>query len=283
MIATVELARPSPRSGEPLRTRWRTWGGDAAADAVPVLCLHMLGLDAGSFAGFAAAVGGRHAVHAYDQRGHGLAGDQPPSGFDAWVDDAEAAVDRLAARGARRVHLVGSSMGGAVAATLAGRLGAGRIASLCVVATPARGEPAFAGRAGARAAGGVAAAVPATLERWFGPGHAAGPEAAAAARARAALLRMTPAGSDASWRALAAFPGCDNLPAPLPPALCVAFGDDRSTPPAALDAIADALRAAGADARRLDIPGVGHGGLLSRPAELARAWRAFVAEMAPAP
>ncbi|MEM8782313.1 MAG: alpha/beta fold hydrolase [Planctomycetota bacterium] len=260
----IELTGGAP---VPLRTRWVRTGSPSTS--CQVLGLHMLGLDADSFAAVADAMGPDVCWHAYDQRGHGGAADQPPDGFGAWVDDAVAAIRRI---DADRLHLVGSSMGGAVAAEAAARTPAGRVASLAMIATPAEGRPVFAERARAQSDGTLERVIPPTLARWFGDD----PPAAPADLSARSIRRMTPAGYDASWRALAEFRGFAPLADRLPPTLAVSFTDDLSTPPAELDRIAEAVRRAGRRCDRVDIPGTGHAGVLCKPAELADALRSHL-------
>lgn len=249
----------------PLRTRWLRFGDTPASDAgEAVLGLHMLGLDADSFAGVGKLLADRgYPAYSYDQRGHHTAADQPPADFAQWIDDAKAALTRVPAE---RVHLVGSSMGGSVAARLAAATPTGRIATLSLIATLVRGEPVFAERGSAEAAGSLDAILPTTIARWFGDADKPSPEAQ---HARDAIRRMTPASHDAAWRALAQFRGYDDIASQLPPTLCLAFTDDLSTPPSALDTIANTLKLAGTPVRRADVPGTGHAGLLCKPHDIA--------------
>lgn len=243
-----------------LRTSLREWGDGPDV----LLCLHPLGQEAAFFADLPAALGPGWRVAAFDQRGHGSAADQPAGSLEQMVDDARAMRERTGAR-----HVAGFSMGGAVAALLAAR---GGLASVSLVATPDRGQPVFAERACAVRAGSVAAVTESTVTRWFG--RPAGEPAID--RARASLAKMTPEGFDAAWRALASFGGYEALAPRLPPALCLAYGDDLSTPPEVLDAIADTIRAAGGTAVRETVARAGHMGLLQRPAETAAAIARFM-------
>lgn len=248
-----------------LRTRWLRIGPTPVPGAgEAVLGLHMLGLHAESFAGVGEVLAAHgYPLYSYDQRGHRAAADQPPADFAQWVADAVAALDRVPAA---RVHVVGSSMGGAVAAELAAAARPGRVKTLSLIATPVRGEPVFAERARAEREGTLEAVIPATIARWFGDASDPSP---AAKQSRAALRCMTPAGYDAAWRALAEFGGYDTLADRLPPTLCLAFTDDLSTPPTALDEIADTIRRTGESVRRADVADVGHAGLIGKPREIA--------------
>jgi 3-oxoadipate enol-lactonase len=256
-----------------LRSRLHLYSSNeysAAAQGCPtrapvVLALHMLGLDGMSFDELAIALGPPWTVIAYDQRGHGAAADQAPRTYADWVADARAVLAQI---DADEIHLVGSSLGGTLAGHLAAESGDPRLASLTLIAAPLIGEPVFAQRANAVATGGLDEPVRATLARWFG--DTAFPEARA--RAERALRALTPAGWDACWRAFAEFGGFARLARPgLPPTLCLAFAEDRSTPPATLDQIAALLAAAGTPVERRDLPGLGHAGLLCQPAAIAEA------------
>ncbi|RVT86649.1 alpha/beta fold hydrolase [Rhodobacteraceae bacterium CCMM004] len=244
-------------------TRSCQWGKGARS----LMCLHPLGQNADFHARLASHLGPGWSVHAFDQRGHGAASQTAADDLQQLVDDAEAFLDRVGPP----AHLAGFSMGGAVAALLAARRISG-IETLTLVATPDRGLPVFAERACALAAGSVAAVTEPTIARWFG--RTEGDSAIAVARE--ALSKLRPEGFDAAWRALASFQGYARIAHALPPTLCIAFADDLSTPPDVADRIADLIRAAGGDVRRIDIADAGHMGLLQKPAEVAAAIADFV-------
>ncbi|WP_299790411.1 alpha/beta hydrolase [uncultured Marivita sp.] len=239
-------------------TELQSWGEGPEA----VLCLHPLGQEAAFFADLDLGPGRR--VLSFDQRGHGVAAATSAESLTQMVDDAEAAMRKTGAR-----HLAGFSMGGAVAAELAARSDA---RSVCLAATPHEGLPVFAERACAVSRGSVAAVTEHTVQRWFGR---TGPEPAID-RARASLAKMTPEGFDAAWRALASFEGYGRIAPALPPALCLAYAGDLSTPPDVLMGIAGTIRDAGGRAEFDTIPGAGHFGLLETPRETSAAIRGFL-------
>jgi pimeloyl-ACP methyl ester carboxylesterase len=224
-------------------------------DGIPVLALHSLGLDGEAWAAVAQATPDRD-FYVYDQKGHGVASGDAPASLVDLVADANHALDLI---DRPLVHLVGHSLGGAVAASLV-RDGEERIASLSLIATPFAGLEVFRQRATAQADGTLRKVADSTLERWFGE-TASGPEVE---MARAKLMAMTPAGFDASWHALAEFEGYDILPAPIPPALVCSFDEDQSTPPANGEAILRALLLKSPTVQHEVISGAGHMGVLTQ-------------------
>lgn len=235
---------------------------EGAAGAPVVLALHSLGMNAQSWQ--AVAKGARSTVYAFDQLGHGALAAVWTEDFDNLVRDAQGMLDLLPAG---YVHLVGHSMGGCVAASLAA-LNPDRVASLTLVATPLQGMPQFAERAIAVAQGGMAPAIAQTLPRWFGPeGEAEFPSAWR--QADAALHDMLPAGFDAAWRALSRFSGLGALPAITAPTMVCSFADDLSTPPSVGAAAAETLMEGGTRAFHCTLSGGGHMGVLTHASELA--------------
>lgn len=246
----------------PFFTERHAWGDPEAP--CRMLALHPLGQSGRFYEGLATLLGSSWHVVSYDQRGHGAAAGCAIERFDQLVEDSLAL---LATVPPGPVHLLGHSMGGAVAGELAARARAGRITRLTLAAVPARGLPGYSARAVAVSSGGLEPVTGPTILRWFGND----PKESEVTRARAELGRMTPEGFDAAWRALAQFQGFAPLGKSLPPTLCLSFSDDLSTPPAVLDEIAAVLRANRVPVTRLDIPGAGHMGFLQKPRAVAKA------------
>lgn len=97
-----------------------------------VVLLHGFGGCSGVWEGVVEHLNGVFTTIAYDLPGHGLSIDYPKAGSAKTA--ARAVLADLAARGIERVHLVGHSMGGAVA-TLAALLEPQRVASLTLLAS----------------------------------------------------------------------------------------------------------------------------------------------------
>ena len=202
---------------------------------IPLVFCHSVALDHRMWAPVVERLPGVP-VLAYDVRGHG------PGPFDGVFDFAECALDLVAhldQLGLDRVHLVGVSMGGAVAQEFAIRHG-GRLAALTLLATGPRGRKASGDRAAVRDRADLEALVPATLARWFTP------EFVAAGGTWVDYVRDRIAGADIGlWRAAWSALGRRDVTAALPgirvPTVCVAARDDASTPFARLAEIADAI------------------------------------------
>jgi 3-oxoadipate enol-lactonase len=229
-----------------------------------VLLLHSIGLDAEAYDALRQALGAGLSFEVCELRGHGERAAQTDFALDDLVQDALAAIERSEVP----VHLVGHSMGGAIAALAAARAGGRKVASLALVATPPAGVPAFDDRAAA-AEQDFAASCEATFARWFQGESADTTEAKAAARR--AMARVQPAGMAAAWRALASFPGHAAIAQPLPRTLCMAAADDASTPPQLMQRIVTARQdlQPGADIALHTIPGAGHMVPLTHPRPVA--------------
>ncbi len=248
-----------------------------------MLAIHSLGLDAHAFDAWRAALGAGWHIAAFDQCGHGERVHEASSSLERYVADAAKA---LAACDAGPVHVVGHSMGGAVAALLASRTAAehpGRIGTLTLIASPARGVPAFMERGAAVRASGVESVIGATMARWFGEEGAerdAGPQN----YARSTLGAMQAEGLAGAWEALAQFAGYRDIAGSLPPTLCIAAVDDLSTPPQAMQPIVDAFDQAGRahDVALKTLAGGGHMAPLYATPDLLDAltghWRAHGAD-----
>ena len=95
-------------------------GGEPGTDVA--LLLHGFGADRFSWIGTAPALSARARVLGADLPSHGAAGDERVAGFEALVDDALACLDAEACwQTATRRHVIGHSLGGALAIALAAR------------------------------------------------------------------------------------------------------------------------------------------------------------------
>lgn len=154
---------------------------------LPVLLLHGFAADAAIWSALAAELGRERALLRPDLPGHGSAPPPPGAGFDAFIAPL---LDWLDAQQAGQVHLVGHSLGGAVALALAGQR-PGRVASLTLIAPAGLGPEID----GAALAGICRATCPESLLPWLRR-LVADPGLIGADYARAAM-----AGRDADLRA----------------------------------------------------------------------------------
>lgn len=131
-----------------------------------VLLLGSLGADRRMWDPQVRALAGRWRVITADLRGHGRS--PAPGGPYRMAELAEDVLDVLGAVNERRVHLVGLSLGGAVAQTLA-LARPELVASLTLVSTAAKfGTPeAWRGKSELVAARGTAALADAVVGNWF--------------------------------------------------------------------------------------------------------------------
>src|SRR5215472_14417123 len=131
--AEAEVVTPRLTEIDGRRLRYLELGG---GDGIPVLLLHGFGADLNTWMFTQPALAEGRRVIALDLPGHGGSSKEAGAGdVESLSKIAESALDAL---GIERVHLVGHSMGGAVAASLAVH-GPERIASLTLIAAAGLG------------------------------------------------------------------------------------------------------------------------------------------------
>ena len=181
----------------------------------------------------AAALTGLYRVLQYDTRGHGgsplAAG---PASIEALADDLAGLLDALHIG---RAHVVGLSLGGMTAQSLAARRPE-RVHGLVLMATSAYMPDGWEARAAAVRSQGMGAIVDAVMARWFTPAfQASQPEAFALQRER--FLAMDPEGYAACCGAIGAMDLRPSNAAVTAPTLIIAGADDPSTPPPVMEEI----------------------------------------------
>jgi 3-oxoadipate enol-lactonase len=180
----------------------------------------------------------------YDMRGHGLTSDGTPGRailIATLADDLAALLDALAIAS---VRLVGLSIGGMVAQRFAAAY-AHRVDALALCATGSRiGTPdVWKTRVATVEREGIAAIVPATLERWFTPrAHAEQPQLIAGFTTM--LARAAVSGYLAGCRAIEAADLRADDARISAPTLVVAGARDVVTPPASGEEMCAAIRGA---------------------------------------
>lgn len=231
---------------------------NATADEC-IIAMHSIGVDAQSFAALFGKLGARYACVSYDLRGHGTATALQQFDLNELVEDAVKVVESCRMK---RVHLVGHSIGGVIAALAAAKLKSSRshrVQSLSVIASPPTGLAVFSERAQAMQHESRESIIATTLQRWFGGLEVTHAMADAMQYARQ-QLSVIPVGSlVSSWQSLAQFSGYGALGSQLPATLLITGNRDLSTPVAAMQPILDALHQAGKTQTQLQIiEGGGH-------------------------
>jgi pyruvate dehydrogenase E2 component (dihydrolipoyllysine-residue acetyltransferase) len=145
--AVIEAGVPDEAAGEPVVETAEVGGrkiryAGAGQDGDVVLLVHGYGGDRNSWLFLQAPLAARHRVYALDLPGHGTSSKDVGDGSVGLLADAVIGV--LDAIGAGRAHLVGHSLGGAVAVAAAAR-DPGRIGSLTLIAPSGFGPAINAG------------------------------------------------------------------------------------------------------------------------------------------
>jgi 3-oxoadipate enol-lactonase len=203
--------------------------------------IHQLGGDLSVWDQMAGYFRDDYAVLRYDVRGHGAtAASADPFGVGDLAADLAALLDAL---GIEQTHLVGLSMGGMIAQQFA-LDHPSRIATLTLcdttAGTPPDSRAVWDQRAAAARRDGMAALLPATLDRWltrdFQEAH---PEAVEPIRDM--FTRTSPTGYALACAALRDFDAQARLGEIRLPTLAVAGRHDTGTPAAATQALARAI------------------------------------------
>ena len=211
-----------------------------AGSGAPVLLIHGVGMNATIWQDQIAQMQDRHDLIAIDMLGHGVS-PLPPE-HAALSDFADQALRLLDHLGLPSVSIVGHSMGALVALEIALR-SPSRVDSIVCLNAVFRRPPGLAQAVRERAAAlgthGDAAAVAATLARWFGdplPASLAG----AAATARAALEGVDAQGYARTYRLFAHADAAhaDALAGLTAPALFMTGSQDSNSTPAMSAAMA---------------------------------------------
>ncbi|MET3859496.1 3-oxoadipate enol-lactonase [Dietzia sp. 2505] len=213
--------------------------GLQSADAPVVVLLGSLGSDRSMWDSQVRDLARDHTVVAVDHRGHGssdvVAG---PCTIADLSGDVLALLDGM---GVDRFHVVGLSLGGAVAQWLAVHEPT-RVRSTALLCTAARfGEPTgWAERAAAVREGGTGAVADAVVARWVTAGRAE-QDPALVAGLREMILATSAEGYAAACDALSVWDGRADLGRITCPTLVVAGDEDPSTPPDVVRELADGI------------------------------------------
>jgi 3-oxoadipate enol-lactonase len=196
----------------------------------PVFLLHAVGLDLTCWDAQVAALAPHFRVLRMDLRGHGRSDvPPPPYTLEEFAADAHALLRHL---GLCPAHVIGLSMGGMVAQVLA-LDHPEDVASLVLADTnstlPPESRPAMVERGEAAKRSGMAAALDATLARWFTPGFMTSP---IVTRCRERLLADDVQGWAGGWHAISRLDTHPRLNEIYVPTLVMTGEADVSAPPA---------------------------------------------------
>jgi 3-oxoadipate enol-lactonase len=251
--------------------------GGAGGATPPVVLLHAVGLDRTVWADWTAPLAAAgHRVISVDLPGHGASDPEPAAPSLSGMAAAVAAV--LEAEGADRAHLLGVSMGGMVAQTLAvarPRLAASLLLCCTMATIPDHVRPAIRQRGADARAGGMAAVTEPTIDRWISPD---GRDEAPARRIRQLLLADDADVFAGCWDAIATLDsvrGLVGLAGGPVRALVVEGGADISLPPGSGAGLAAALPGS----ELVTIPGAWHLGPYEAPAPFLAAIRPFLSRV----
>lgn len=237
-----------------------------------VVLLHPVGLDLTFLAPVAAGLAKDFTVLSVDQRGHGQTPATPPAqSLEDHADDVHALLERLSFAPAA---LVGFSFGGMVTQTLAlkyPRDASALVICACGSTLSPEARDIAAARGSDAEAGGMAAVLEATLERWFNDDFRLSGKAEAARRR---LLSNNVSGWANTWRAISRLDTLPRLGEIRMPTLCVAAELDKSSPPPVVRRIADAIPGA----RYTVVPGAPHMLFIEQPEEVAKVVGDFLRE-----
>jgi len=244
----------------------------AGREGAPAIVMsNSLATDASLWSDVVERLGGRYRLVTYDTRGHG-ASHAPANrtSFAELRDDLFAVMD---AAGLEKAFVAGISLGGMTGLHCAleapGRL-LGLIACNCRASIDAAGIAGWEQRLQVLREGGIDALADITLERWFAQDYRdANP--AVMARVRDMIRTTSPVGYEACVRAIQAIDLLPRIPQIAVPVLLVAGAQDGAAPPAAMQAMADAIPGS-----RLEVlDPCGHLSSVQRPADLASLIDAF--------
>lgn len=238
----------------------------------PIVFIHALGLDLSVWDNQVQEFALDHDVIAVDLPGHGLS--QQMSEAPTFLSFAQILIDFLTGLDIGPVDVVGISVGGMVAQTLA-VTAPNLVRSLTLVATSCTFLEAVRGILQKRAEvvrdGGMEAITPLHLERWFSAGfRAKRPDVTD--RFRKILLRQNSLFHAGMWEMVATLDLEQLLQTVTCPVLIVAGQDDASAPPAAGQLIADRVP----NATLQVLPQCGHFPPIGYPAEFNTLLRTFL-------
>jgi len=203
-----------------------------------VLLMHAVGMDSTFLEPLAAILSKDFTVLTVDLRGHGKSAYEPATNLSEYADDVHTLLTRLKFA---PCGVAGFAMGGLVTQALAVKYPQDVRAAVIANVNHQQTKESYAaliGRAEAARKDGMAPILDVTMERWFNaPFRAKGGDAPVRARLLSNDIRCW---CDA-FTAMANVDTAEKLKSLTMPVMCLAGGDDRSTPPPVVKAMADVI------------------------------------------
>jgi len=201
---------------------------EASGKGPLLVLLHAVGLQGDWWKTYVGALRGQFRVVTIDLAGHGKSA---LNSATVTLSDHARGVEQVVRLHGEPAHVVGVSMGGMVAQTLAIEH-SGAVASLCLLSTMATvSDPArqMIAERGARAVKeGMKSVIEPTVERWVLPGET---NSAFAQRCREQLARNEPKNWSANWKAISELHTLDRLgDIQCPTFICTGIEDQSTTP-----------------------------------------------------
>jgi 3-oxoadipate enol-lactonase len=238
-----------------------------------VVLLHPVGLDLTFLAPVASILSKNFTVLSVDARGHGQSPAEPPArSLEDFADDLHALLERLSFAPSA---IVGFSFGGMVTMTLPLKYpkdASALVICACSSTHTPQARAISAARGSDAEKGGMRAVLDATLERWFNDDFRLSGRAEAA---RKRLLSENVSGWAHAWRAMSCIDTLPRLGEIRTPTLCVAGEYDKSSPPAVVRQIADAIPGA----QFAVLPRAPHMLFIEQPREVADVIGGFLREV----
>ena len=237
-----------------------------------VLLLHAVGMDLTLLDAITTILAKEFSVLRTDLRGHGRSPYVPAASLEDYADDVHALLTRL---NFAPCAVAGFAMGGMVAQALAVKYPQDVSALVLANINHQQTEQSFAalmGRVEDARRGGMAPILDVTMERWFNaPFRQKGGDAAVRARLLANDIR----GWCDGFTAMANVNTASKLKSIKVPTLCLAGEVDKSTPPAVVKAMADAIPGA----RYAVLPNGPHMPFVEMPEETAKVVGGFLKDV----
>lgn len=228
----------------------------------PVVFSNSLGTDLRIWNGVVARLPEGRPLLMLDKRGHGLSSDGPVT-ITALAQDMAAAMDHFSLKDA---VVCGVSVGGLITQSLAvQRPDLVAAAVLCCTGMKIGDDAIWAPRINDARTTGLEPMRDAVMERWFSPSFHANRQADLQGYGN--MLTRTPAeGYARVCEAIRDEDLTENAAKLTQPSICIAGSDDKATPPALVQALADALP----NSRYVEIAGCGHLPCIEAPDIIAR-------------